>query len=88
MHSHPTVAEYLPTVSGKLEHFSRDFVDAVSGTFAGCGGQVYELDLTTQQTTLRNDLPFPGLQVGGNVFSRDAAGDRVLLAGHNCGGFV
>ena len=78
----PGVANVVATSTGKV------FVDAVSGTFGGCGGQIYELDLSTFATTLRNDLPFPGIQVGGSSFSRDERGDHVLMAGHGCGSFL
>jgi len=78
----PGVADVVATSTGKV------FVDGVSGTFSGCGGLLYELDLTTLKSTLRSDLPFPGLQVGGNNFSRAATGGQVFLAGDNCGGFV
>jgi hypothetical protein len=78
----PGVADVVATSNGKV------FVDGVSGTFAGCGGQVWELDLATQAVTLRTDLPFPGLQVGGSHFSSGGGGDEVLLAGPNCGTFL
>jgi hypothetical protein len=67
---------------------SEAFVDGVSGTFSGCGGQVWELNLTTLKSTLRTDLPGIGLQVGGNAFSRSATGNSALLAGPECGTFL
>jgi hypothetical protein len=75
----PGVADVVATSTGKV------FVDGVSGTFGGCGGQVWELDLTSLMVTLRTDLPSPGLQVGGNSFSESANGSQVLLAGPGCG---
>jgi hypothetical protein len=77
----PGVADVVATSTGKA------FVDGVSTTFSGCSGQVWELDLTTLKATLRTDLPFPGVQVGGNNFSRDTAGDLVSLAG-TCGNYL
>jgi len=77
----PGVADVVATSTGNV------FVDGVSGTFAGCGGQLYELNLATLQVTPRTDLGFPGLQVGGNNFSRDTAGNLVLLAG-SCASFL
>lgn len=78
----PGVADVAATSTGKV------FVDGISATFSGCGGLLYELDLTTLKSTLRTDLPFPGLQVGGNNFSRTATGGQVFLTGDNCGGFI
>ena|ERR1039458_9428017 len=78
----PGVAAVIGTSTGKV------FVDGVSGTFAGCGGLLYELDLNTLQVTTRNDVPFPGLQVGGNAFSNSANGNEVLLAGYECGTYL
>ena len=78
----PGVAAVVATSSGKV------FVDGVSGTFSGCGGLLYEFDLTTLQPKLRSDLPFPGLQVGGNSFSRTATGSQTFLVGYECGGFI
>jgi hypothetical protein len=75
----PGIADVVGTSTGKV------FVDGVSGTFAGCGGQLWELDLTTLSVTLRPDLPFPGLQVGGNNFSESASGNQVLLGSPDCG---
>ena len=77
----PGVADVVATSTGNV------FVDGVSGTFSGCGGQVYELNLATLQVTLRTDLGFSGLQVGGNNFSRDTAGNLVFLAG-SCASFL
>ena len=48
---------------------------------------MYELNLATLQVTLRTDLGFSGLQVGGNNFSRDTAGNLVFLAG-SCASFL
>lgn len=79
----PGVADVVATSNGNV------FVDGVSGTFSGCGAQLFELNLTTLAVTARTDLPFPFLQVGGNHFSADAAGDQVLLAGPGgCGTFL
>jgi hypothetical protein len=78
----PGVADVVATSTGKV------FVDGVSGTFGGCGGQVWELDMTTLTATLRADLPFPGLQVGGNSFSGSIDGSRILLAGPGCGAYL
>lgn len=78
----PGVADVVATGTGTV------FVDGVSGTFSGCGGQLFELDLATLAVTLRSDLPFPGLQLGGNSFSRSAIGNTVLLAGGGCGTFL
>ncbi len=77
----PGVADVVATSTGQA------FVDGISGTFAGCGGQVWELNLTTLASTLRTDLAGVGLQVGGNQFSRNATGSNVLLAGPGCGTF-
>lgn len=73
----PGVADVVATSNGQA------FVDGVSGTFSGCAGQVWELDLTTLKSTLRTDVP--GLQEGGNGFWRNATGSQVLLAGTECG---
>lgn len=78
----PGVGDVVATSTGKV------FVDGVSGTFSGCGGQLSELDLTTLSVTLRTDLPFPGLQVGSNAFSRSTSGNQVLLAGPECGTYL
>jgi hypothetical protein len=78
----PGVADVVATSTGNV------FVDGVSGTFGGCGGQVYELNLATLQVTLRTDLGSVGLQVGGNSFSRSANGNQVLLAGPECGTYL
>lgn len=77
----PGVSDVVATNTGKV------FVDGVSGTFSGCSGQVWELDLATLKATLRTDLPFPGVQIGGNNFSRDAVGNLVSLAG-SCGTYL
>jgi len=77
----PGVADVVATSTRNV------FVDGVSGTFAGCGGQLYELNLATLQVTLRSDLGFSGLQVGGNNFSRNTAGNLVFLAG-SCASFL
>jgi len=78
----PGVADVVATSTGQV------FVDGVSGTFSGCGGQVWELNLTTLTSTLRTDLAGIGLQVGGNEFSRSATGNNALLAGPGCGTFL
>jgi hypothetical protein len=78
----PGVADVVATSTGNV------FVDGVSGTFGGCGGQVYELNLATLQVTLRTDLGSAGLQVAGNAFSKSANGSLVLLAGPECGTYL
>jgi hypothetical protein len=78
----PGVADVIATSTGKV------FVDGVSGTFSGCGGQLWQLDLTTLSVTPGPVLPFPGLQVGGDSFSGSADGSRIFLAGQGCGNFL
>ena len=78
----PGVADIVATSTDNV------FVDGVSGTFSGCSGQLFELNLATRQVTLRTDLGFPGLQVGGNSFSRSANGNQVFLAGYECGAYL
>ena len=75
----PGVADVVATSTGQA------FVDGVSGTFSGCGGQVWEVNLTTLASTLRTDLAGTGLQVGGNQFSRTTTGNNAMLAGPGCG---
>jgi hypothetical protein len=74
----PGVADVVATSNGQA------FVDGVSGTFSGCAGQVWELNLTTLKSTLRTDVPFP--QESGNGFWRTATGSQVFLATPGCGG--
>ncbi len=76
----PGIADVVATSTGKV------FVDGVSGTFTGCGSELWELDLTTLKTTKRTDLPF--LQLAGNDFSRSATGSEVLLASYGCGAYL
>jgi hypothetical protein len=72
----------IATSTGKV------FVDGVSGTFSGCGGQLWQLDLATHSVTPGPVLPFPGLQVGGNSFSGSADGSQIFLTGQGCGNFL
>lgn len=60
------------------------FVDGISSTTSGCGGELFELNLSTLQVTHRTDLPFAGLQLGYNAFSRSSDGSEVLLSGPEC----
>ena len=77
----PGLRDVVATSTGTV------FVDGVSGTFLGCSGELWELDLATLKATLRTDLPFPGIQVGGNQFSRSSAGNLVSLAS-GCGNYL
>jgi hypothetical protein len=78
----PGVADVVATSTGKV------LVDGVSGTFAGCGGQLWELDLSTLMVTPGPVLPNGGLQVGGNSFSESADGSQILLGGTGCGVYL
>jgi hypothetical protein len=73
----PGVADVVATSTGKV------FVDGVSATFSGCAGQLWELDLASLKVTQRTDTS--GLQLSGNNFSRNTAGNLVSLAGDLCG---
>lgn len=78
----PGVADVIATSTGKV------FVDGVSGTFSGCGGQFWELDLASLNVTPGPVLPGAGLQVGGNGFSGSADGSQIFLAGQGCGHYL
>lgn len=78
----PGVSDVVATSTGKV------FIDGVSGTFSGCGGQLWQLDLATLSVTAGPVLPFPGLQVGGNSFSGSADGSQIFLVGQGCGNFL
>jgi len=76
------VGDVVATSTGKV------FVDGISGTFSGCSGQLWELDLTSLKSTLRTDVPFPGLQIGGNQFSRTTSGSDALFTSPECGSYL
>jgi hypothetical protein len=76
------VADLVATGTGNV------FLDVASSSMSGCGGQLLELNLATLKTTQRTDLPFPGLQVGGNSFSRSAGGDQILLGAPGCAAYL
>jgi IPT/TIG domain len=64
------------------------FVDGVSGTFSGCGAQLWEVDLATSSVTLRTDAALTCLQEGGVQFSTTTTGDEVLIASPNGGAYL
>jgi IPT/TIG domain len=78
----PGVNAVAATSTGKV------FVDGVSGTFSGCGAQLWEIDLPTLHVTLRTDSSLACLQMGGVHFSSDSAGDKVLIASPNGGAYL
>jgi len=78
----PGVNAVSATSTGKV------FVDGVSGTFSGCGAQLWEIDLNTLNVTLRTDSSLTCLQIGGVHFSTDLAGDKVLIASPNGGSYL
>ncbi|HEY2472903.1 MAG TPA: IPT/TIG domain-containing protein [Terracidiphilus sp.] len=71
----PGVEDVVATSNGDV------FVDGVSATFGPCGGQVWEFNLASPKPTLRTDMN----GFGRTAFSRDSAGDKVLLGNPACG---
>ncbi len=78
----PGVNAVAATSTGKV------FVDGVSGTFSGCGAQLWEIDLNTLNVTLRTDASLACLQMGGVDFSANSAGDKVFIASPNGGAYL
>lgn len=78
----PGVNAVAVTSTGKV------FVDGVSGTFSGCGAQLWEIDLNTLNVTLRTDSTLTCLQMGGVELSTDLTGDKVFIASLNGGAYL
>jgi len=72
----PGVADVVATNTGEA------FVDGTSTALGSCGGQLWELNLSTLKATLRTEVTNVG--ASGNAFSRTATGDQVLIGSGGC----
>ena len=72
----PGVADVVATSTGQA------FVAGGSATFGPCGGQLWELNLSTLKSSFRTELN--NVSASGNAFSRTATGDQVLIGSGGC----